>query len=201
MSIGILIVVSGPSAVGKDTVLDKLLSTEPPNLRFPAAKCITATTRDPRPKDGGMEVHGVDYLFCSVPGFNDMVEKGHMLEYAEVHGHYYGVPRDWVVETLKQGTDVVLRVDVQGAKNVKAKFPEAVLVFMKPPSMEELERRLRSRKSETEESIARRLLNARVELEQAVHYDYSVVNDTIEVATDTFCSIILAEHCRVITSR
>lgn len=188
---GLLVVVSGPSAVGKDTVLDALLGA--PNLPYPVQKCVTATTRDPRVG----ERDGVDYHFTSNTRFNDLVARDELLEYAEVHGNYYGTPREWVMERRRQGTDVILKIDVQGGMTVKKKMPDAVLVFLQPPSLEELERRLRGRGTDEEEAIARRLLNARGELAQRPHYDYAVTNDTVPETVEFIRAILMAEHCRI----
>lgn len=193
---GLLIVVSGPSAVGKDTVLDALLSS--PNLPYPILKCVTTTTRPPRPKDGGLEQDGVDYHFVSPARFNEMVGEDAFLEYAEVHGvGWYGTPRRWVDDRLAQGIDVILKIDVQGGMSVKRQSPESVLIFLQPPSLEELERRLRGRRTESEDSIAVRLLNARQELGNRKHYDYAVTNDSVEDTVDAIRAIILSEHYRI----
>jgi guanylate kinase len=193
---GLLFVVSGPSAVGKDTVLDALLSS--PHLPYSVQKCVTTTTRAPRPKNGGVEEDGVDYHFVSPARFNEMVSADEFLEYAEVHGvGWYGTPRQWVADRLMHGTDVILKIDVQGGLSVKNQSPDAVLVFLQPPSIEELERRLRGRRTETEDSIAVRLLNARSELAHRKYYDYAVVNDTVDGAVDAIRAIILAEHFRI----
>ncbi len=193
---GLLIVVSGPSAVGKDTVLDALLSAS--NFIHPLQKCVTTTTRPPRPKDGGMEEDGVDYKFVSPSRFNEMVGNDEFLEYAEVHGiGWYGTPKKWVDERVRQGTDVILKIDVQGGLSVKTLSPEAVLIFLQPPSLEELERRLRGRGTESADSIAVRLLNARSEMAQRKYYDYAVTNDDVSDTVDAIRAILLAEHCRI----
>jgi guanylate kinase len=194
---GLLVVVSGPSAVGKDTVLDALLALE--NLQRPIQKCVTATTRAPRPKEGGakMEEDGIDYHFLSAARFNEMVAQDDFLEYAEVHEGWYGTPRHWVDERVQSGVDVILKIDVQGGISVKKQLPGAVLIFLQPPSFEELERRLRGRKSESEDKIAMRLLNARSELAQRAYYDYAVTNDTIPESVDAIRAILQAEHCRI----
>ena len=185
---GLLIVLSGPSGVGKDSVLDELKKI------YPAlAKCVTMTTRQPR--DG--EVDGVDYTFVSVEDFKKRVDEGGFLEYAEVHCNLYGTPRSWVEENLAQGADIVLKIDVQGGLTVKHKMPSAVMVFLLPPSMEELERRLRSRLTETDEEMSVRLLNARKELEQISRYDYVIVNDSISKAAEELKAVLIAEHCRI----
>jgi guanylate kinase len=192
------VVVSGPSAVGKDTVLDALMARPAGGLRAPVRKCVTATTRPPRPKEGGgMEQDGVDYLFVSPAEFNEMVARDELLEYAEVHNHYYGTPRAWVAAARAQGVDVILKIDVQGGVTVRQNSPDAVLIFLQPPSLEELERRLRHRGTEDDDQIALRLLNARKEMAQQPAYTYAVTNDTVSDAVDAIHAILLAEHCRV----
>ncbi len=195
---GLLVVVSGPSAVGKDTVLDALMSRPAGALRAPVRKCVTATTRPPRPKEGGgMEQDGIDYLFVGPAEFNEMVARDELLEYAEVHNNYYGTPRAWVAAARAQGVDVILKIDVQGGVTVKKNSPDAVLVFLQPPSLEELERRLRNRGTEDDDQIALRLLNARKEMAQQPAYTYAVTNDAVADAVDAIRAILLAEHCRV----
>ena len=194
---GLLLVVSGPSAVGKDTVLDALLSCPDPALHAPLRKCVTTTTRPPRP----LERDGIDYSFVSATEFNALVAQDALLEYAEVHGNYYGTPRAYVAHERAAGTDVILKIDVQGGRAVKQKMPDAVLVFLQPPSLEELERRLRGRATENDEEIARRLLNARREMAQRRHYDYAVTNDSVDEAVDTIRAIVRAEHCRIVKER
>ena len=188
---GLLLVVSGPSAVGKDTVLDALLSR--PDLPRPVQKCVTTTTRPPRP----LETDGVDYHFVSAAQFNALVAQDALLEYAEVHNNYYGTPRVHVAAARAEGIDVILKIDVQGGRAVKQKMPDAVLIFLQPPSLEELERRLRGRATENDEEIARRLLNARREMAQRPHYDYAVTNDAVDEAVSTIRAILRAEHCRI----
>lgn len=194
---GLLVVVSGPSAVGKDTVLDALLSA--PNLPFPVQKCVTATTRPPRPKEGaqGMEKNGVDYHFLNPARFNELVSQDALLEYAEYADNYYGTPRDWVAEQRISGIDVILKIEVQGGMIVKQKSPDAVLIFLQPPSLEELERRLNHRRTDSADAIAKRLLHARKEMEYKPHYDYAVTNDVISETVEAIRAILLAEHCRI----
>jgi guanylate kinase len=194
---GLLVVVSGPSAVGKDTVLDALLSD--PNLPFPIQKCVTATTRAPRPKEGGqeMEQDGVDYHFVSPARFNAMVAGDELLEFAEYADNYYGTPRDWVAERRAQGVDVILKIEVQGGMIVKQKAPDAVLVFLQPPSLAELERRLRHRRTDSDDAIAKRLLHARKEMDYRSYYDYAVTNDVVPEAVEAIRAVLRAEHCRI----
>lgn len=188
---GLLVVVSGPSAVGKDTVLDVLLTAD--KLPYPVQKCVTATTRPARPQ----ETDGIAYHFVTAAKFNSMVASDDFLEYAEVHEGWYGTPRAWVQEKRLAGVDVILKIDVQGALNVRQQSPDAVLVFLQPPSLQELERRLRQRRSESDEQIAKRLLNARSELNRRTEYDYAVTNDSVDQAVDAIRSILIAEHCRI----
>ncbi len=185
---GHLFVVSGPSGVGKDTVLTRLRQIMPD-----VAQCVTATTRERRPG----EVEGRDYLFISVPRFREMVEADEFLEYAQVHENLYGTPRSCVEAQRAAGRDVLLKIDVQGGLTVRTKVRDAVLVFLKPPTVDELERRLRARSTESEDKITKRLLDARSELQQIPNYDYSVVNDEVEHAADLLRAIILAERSRI----
>ena len=189
-------VVSGPSAVGKDTVLDALLSA--PSPLHPLQKCVSATTRPPRPKEGGgMEQDGLDYHFVSPARFNEMVAQDALLEFAEYADNYYGTPRDWVAGRMARGVDVILKIEVQGGMIVKQKAPDAVLVFLQPPSLEELERRLRHRGTDSDDQIAKRLLHARRELDYRSHYDYAVTNDAVTDAVDDIRAILRAEHSRI----
>jgi guanylate kinase len=189
---GLLIIVSGPSAVGKDTILDILLA-KPTEVSHGVVRCVTATTREPRPG----EVDGVAYHFTTAVKFQQKVKEDGFLEYANVFGNFYGTPRDWVRDQRVLGTDVVLKIDVQGALVVKEKVPDAILIFVGPPSLAELERRLRARNTETEDQIARRLLDARSELAQMPHYNYCVINNQIDQAVADLRAILRAEHCRI----
>ena len=163
----LLVVLSGPSGVGKDTVLARLRSLEP-RLR----QVITVTTRSPR--EG--EVEGRDYHFISSDGFEGMRQQGELLEHAQVYGHWYGVPRKQVIELLSQGYNVLLRTDVQGAATIKKLAPEGVLIFLAPATIEELEERLKRRHSEPKEDEKLRLATARREMEAKEMFDYVVVN-------------------------
>lgn len=184
---GRLFVVSGPSGVGKDTVLDHFLPTITGALLN-----VSATTRAPRPG----ESEGDPYFFRSVSEFRDMVESDAFLEYAKVNGNLYGTPKAWVDEQCAAGSDVILKIDVQGGLAIRTKVQGAVLIFLMPPSVGELERRLRSRSTETEDEITTRLLDARSELQQIPNYDYAVTNDDVAEASDRLRAIFLAERCR-----
>lgn len=189
---GTLIVLSGPSGVGKDAVLAPLFSAEtrPPRLR----RCITATTRAPRPG----EVEGLDYFFLSIEEFQRRIDEGFFLEHASYAGRCYGTPKWWVDAEVAGGNDVLLKIDVQGALQVREQYPEALLVFIAPPSEEELERRLRGRDAQADpRDLERRLGIARAELALAPGYDYLVVNDRIETAVEALRAIVIAERCRV----
>jgi guanylate kinase len=186
---GHLFVLSGPSGVGKDTVLDGLHELLPDVRR-----CVTATTRSPRVN----EVHGRDYLFYSLENFRQTVEEEGFLEYARVNGNLYGTPKAWVEAEREQGHDVLLKIDVQGGLNVRRMIPEAILIFLDPPSLEELERRLRCRATESEEQITLRLMDARNELMQRPRYNYGVLNDSVDGAAQNVRAIILAERARIL---
>ena len=171
---GILLVVSGPSGVGKGTVINRLFDIDD-NLYF----SVSATTRNPRPG----EVNGVHYNFKTREEFERDIENGEMLEYAEFGGNYYGTPKSAVEKKLSQGKDVVLDIEIQGARNVKRLMPEAVMVYILPPDMTELKNRLVGRKTEDENSIKVRLQTAYKELREAPElYDFFVVNDMIDSA-------------------
>ena len=184
---GLLVLVSGPSGTGKGTVCN-LLREKHPELAY----SISATTRQPRPG----EVDGVNYYFYDKAKFEDMIEAGELLEWANVYGNYYGTPKQAVLDRLEAGEDILLEIDTQGALNVMEAMPEGLYVFLLPPSLEELEKRLRGRGTETDESIARRLGAAKEEIGRAVKYRYVVVNDTVEKAEETIANIIAAEHNR-----
>lgn len=186
---GQLIVFSGPSGVGKGTVLKEFLQH-----KDHVALSISATTRQPRPG----EEHGVHYYFLSKEEFLQKVEEGNMLEYAQYNQNYYGTPKDKVDEALAQGKDIVLEIEVQGALLVKEKCPNALLVFVAPPSWQELKDRLVGRGTEDAATIENRLRIAAQELKQAVHYDYILVNDTVEAAAQRLEHIIEAGRCRTI---
>ncbi|NLW16525.1 MAG: guanylate kinase [Firmicutes bacterium] len=187
---GILLVVSGPSGVGKGTICGQLLQ-ELQDIQF----SISVTTRAPRPN----EQDGVNYYFITEDEFQSMRAAGELLEWAEVFGNYYGTPRKAVEKALDEGKDILLEIDIQGAVQVKAAFPECVLVFVWPPSYQELERRIRQRGTETPESLSRRLRKAKLEMSHVVNYDYVVVNQPGQVAAAVkeIEAILIAEKARV----
>ncbi len=185
---GLLIVVSGASGTGKGTVCKKLLS-ELPNVHY----SISATTRKPRQG----EVDGREYYFISEDDFKQWIADGKFLEYAEVYGNFYGTPLTKIEERLNRGEDVLLEIDVQGALNVKRKCPDGVYIFLLPPSLNELKRRIEGRGSETPDSLKRRLQAAVAEIQIGREYDYAVVNDTVDNAAAQIEAILVAERCRV----
>ena len=179
---------SGPSGVGKDRLLGEFLRIAP-NVR----RCVTTTTRSPR----NAEQDGVDYWFVKAADFERMVDAGKFLEHAEVHGNRYGIQRRHVEELLAAGHDVIVLIDVQGAATVKRWRADATIVFLVPPSMEELERRLRERGTESENDIAIRLSNAMCEFNRVSEFDYLIVHDSVEDAARKLGAIVTAEHCRI----
>lgn len=185
---GLLIVISGPSGVGKGTVRKALFERKGHNLDF----SISMTTRSPRIG----EEDGREYFFVSEEEFKENIEKGNMLEHAKFVNNYYGTPKDKVIEKLNEGKEVVLEIEVQGALQVKAKMPDSVFIFIAPPSWQALEHRLTSRGTESPEVINERLSKARNEIMVASSYDYIVINDEVENAVDKIIAIIRAEHAR-----
>lgn len=185
---GLLIVLSGPSGAGKGTILKDLMQKSE-NVVL----SVSATTRKPR--EG--EVDGVHYHFISKGQFVQMLSKDGMLEHAEYCEHYYGTPRDNVECFLERGKDVILEIEVQGGRQVMKKCPDAVGIFIMPPSLEVLERRLRCRNTETEETILKRLNIAKQELKESVHYHYVVFNGQLGDAVDELDAILTAEKLRV----
>ncbi len=184
---GKLLVISGPSGAGKSTVVFKAIEG-----RSDVCFSTSVTTRSPRPG----EVDGREYFFISFERFHEMVENDELLEHAEYVTNCYGTPRAYVEQRLNEGMNVVLDIEVQGARQVREKMPGAVLIFIAPPSLEELERRLRGRGTDTEEAILGRLTRACQEYKEADFYDYLIVNDDAEKAAAKLNAIIEAEHCR-----
>ena len=183
---GALIVFSGPSGSGKGTVLGEYFKSHPE-----AAFSVSATTRKPRPG----EIDGTSYQFVSRERFEEMIREGEVLEYTQYNGNYYGSPAGPIRKELEAGRDVVLEIEVDGAMQVRERFPEALLIFVLPPSFGELERRLTGRGTETPEEIAGRLAAARRELRQAHRYDYLLINDQVEEAAARLGEIIRAAKC------
>lgn len=185
MKKGLLIIVSGPSGTGKGTVCGELLDSMPE-----LAYSISATTRAPR----AGEVDGKNYYFLTKERFEELISEGGFLEYANVYGNYYGTPLVKIQERLAEGNDILLEIDTQGALEVMKKCPDGLFIFLLPPSLGELERRIRGRGSETEESLKKRLGNAKAEIAIGEKYKYVVVNDTVKKAVARIKSIIVAEH-------
>ena len=180
---GILMVLSGFSGAGKGTLMKKLLETYD-NY----ALSVSMTTRQPR--EG--ERDGIEYFFSTKEAFEQKIKEGGLIEYAQYCGNYYGTPKAYVEEQLANGKDVILEIEIQGALQIKKKFPEALLLFATPPSIEELEKRLRGRGTETEEVIRKRLLRAGEEAEGMDAYDYLVINDDLERCVEEIHSIVNA---------
>ena len=187
---GLLIVISGPSGVGKGTVRKALFNMEGHNLDF----SVSMTTRKPR--EG--EVEGKDYYFVSREDFEQRIKDGKFLEYTEFVGNYYGTPLDKVEEALEAGKEMVLEIEVEGAKQVRKVKDDAVFIFIAPPTMNDILKRLNARGTEAPEKIKERYEKAQREIGLAYLYDYIVVNDTVENAADKIIAIIRAEHSKTI---
>ena len=185
---GLLIVLSGPSGSGKNTVCD-MAKEVMPNIW----ESVSMTSRKPRKG----EVDGKDYYFVSEEEFEKNIEEGKMLEHAKFAGNYYGTPRESVQKQLDAGKDVLLVIEIQGALQIKEKIPQALFVFLLPPSMKELKRRLRMRKTETEEKLMERFETAYKEINELPKYNYVIVNDKADEAARKLEAIISAEKCRV----
>ena len=187
MTKGKCFIISGPSGVGKSTVLHALMEKRK-NVYF----SVSATTRDPRPG----EEDGVHYHFLDVDTFRQWIANDEFLEYAEFVGNFYGTPRRFVDEAMERGEDVILDIEVQGAIQVTSKRPDAVRIFIAPPSWAELERRLTDRGTDSPDKIQKRLLRAKVEFQTAHTYDNFVINNTVEEAVEELNAIMTAEHCK-----
>ena len=184
---GKLIVISGPSGAGKSTVVFKAIEG-----REDVCFSTSVTTRKPRPG----EVDGREYFFVDPDRFKEMVENDELLEHAEYVANSYGTPRAYVEEKLETGLNVLLDIEVQGARQIHEKMPDAVKIFIIPPSLETLEKRLKGRGTDTERAIEARLIRARQEYQEADFYDYLIINDDADKAAKELSAIILAEHCR-----
>jgi guanylate kinase len=189
---GVLLIVAAPSGAGKSTLVNALLAREP-GMQL----SISHTTRAPRPGEG----EGRHYHFVARAEFDASVAAGEFLEHAEVHGNGYGTARAPIAQALAARRDVILEIDWQGARQVRASMPEAVSVFILPPSRVELERRLRARATDSAETIARRLAGSREEMLHALEFDYLLVNDRFEQALDDLRAIVRAEHLRTAHAR
>lgn len=187
-SAGVLLVLSAPSGAGKTTLAHRLIK-DTPNSVF----SVSYTTRHAR----GREKDGVDYRFVDTRTFQEKIDRGEFVEWAEVHGHFYGSPRAVVDEAFSHRGVALFDIDVQGGQSIKRKYPDAITIFILPPSMAELERRLRDRKTDSDETIRRRMLAARSEIERGVaSYDFIIVNDDFERAYSELRSVLIAERCR-----
>lgn len=188
MSNGLLIVLSGPSGVGKGSLIEALLK-ETPGLSF----SISATTRPPR----DYEKEGIHYFFLTKSAFEEKIKQDELLEWAEVHGHYYGTPQGPIEEKLKNQHHVILDIDVQGAMQVKKRIPEAVLIFLAPPKFADLYNRLKGRRTEKTAAIEQRLQDAKQELQAMKAYEYLVINDILKDAVEDVKAILRAEKCKI----
>lgn len=184
---GMLLVVSGPSGAGKGTLCKNLINKYQ-QVRY----SVSATTRPPRTG----EADGKDYFFKTREEFEGMIAQEGLLEWAGVHDNYYGTPKEPVMAALDRGKDIILEIDVQGALQVKEKFPDAVFIYILPPSMKELEQRLINRRTDAPEVIAKRMRNAVGELVYVDRYDYVIINDSMEEAVTKLEAVVLAERCR-----
>ena len=185
---GNLIVISGPSGAGKGTIIDKLKDI---NDNFWLS--ISMTSRDIRAND----IPDETYFFVTKEEFENRIEKGIFLEYAMYNGNYYGTPKDKILDKLNQGIDVVLEIEIQGALKVKELVPDAIFIFILPPSMDELRKRLVKRGTDSKEKILSRFKRAYQEINEVTKYNYVVINDDIEKAVNKVNSILLSERCRV----
>lgn len=185
---GNIYIISAPSGTGKTTIIKKLMNNKISKLHF----SISYTTRKARKN----EKNGRDYFFISIEDFNKLIQENAFIEYAKVHKYFYGTPKKQVLPYVEKGIDVLLDIDVQGGLKIKEKYADAIMIFMIPPSMSELERRLSKRKFESEEEKSLRLENAKKELEYWKYYDYIIVNKHIKEAVSQLKAIIIANRCK-----
>lgn len=186
---GLLIVISGPSAVGKGTICKELIKRGIDNLEL----SVSATTR--RPRQG--EIDGINYYFKEKEVFEKMIESEDFLEFARVYDNYYGTPKKNVMDKISNGKDVILEIDIQGAKQVKRNYEDGIFIFIMPPSFKELKNRIVKRGTETQKDMDKRMTCAFEEVQQAKYYDYIVVNDNLNSAVEKIYCIIKAEKCRL----
>ncbi|HCJ56300.1 MAG TPA: guanylate kinase [Clostridiaceae bacterium] len=186
---GLLIVISGPSAVGKGTICKELMKRGIDNLEL----SVSATTR--RPRQG--EIDGINYYFKEKEVFEKMIESEDFLEFARVYDNYYGTPKKNVMDKISNGKDVILEIDIQGAKRVKRNYEDGIFIFIMPPSFKELKNRIVKRGTETQKDMNKRMTCAFEEVQQAKYYDYIVVNDNLNSAVEKIYCIIKAEKCRL----
>ena len=186
---GLLIVFSGPSGAGKDTIINEVIKRKNINAWI----SISMTSRLPR----GNEENGKEYFFVTKEEFEDNIKKGNFLEYAEYNDNYYGTPKHKIDEYLNKGIDVILIIEIQGALQIKELIPEALFIFIMPPSMEELKERLIARGTDTNDKIISRFKTAYQEINEVTKYNYVVVNDVLENAVEKVSSILISEKCRV----
>ena len=185
---GLLLVVSGPSGAGKGTICKALL-----NKNDQIKLSVSATTRKPRTG----EVHGVNYFFLEKEEVTTMIENGEFLEYAQIYDNFYGTPKAAIIECLEKGQDVILEIEMQGARQIKEVYPEGVFIFVLPPSLEELKSRIVGRGTETQEEIEKRFSCAFEEINQIVNYDYFIVNEDVDKSVNDIEAIICAEKNKV----
>ena len=186
---GLLLIVSGPSGVGKGTICNALLEKYPGEY----ALSVSATSRNPR----GEEQDGREYFFRTREEFEKMIEEGMLLEYANYTGNYYGTPRQWVEERMREGINVILEIDYQGGFQIKNKLPDTLMIFIMPPNVDELLARLKGRGTETQEQILRRLEKAEEEMAVAERYDYIIVNEDVEKSVEMLHNIVSYEKKKI----